>query len=298
MAETIRTIELINDSAIADRDISTTGVINAIDVNQVDGSIMTVESNSDGEYLGRIMVYPQNLELAIEDPKEITSISRGGDLNDTFDARFDHVRRKIWIADTGNNRVIKLDQDSYDTETILDDFIYYPHSIAVNFNIGGVFVKGYTDIEKTDGVIYYLKRSGEEIANFRFNPDNFESSSSSSSESADSSSSSSGENVNSSSSSSSGMIIPSNIPSNGSMAFDYVRSRLWWVDGTKVYLLDVRGMQVKTYNLRVNSLLAVTTVDVDLNTGNALIVGSGYVNQKVVVQMNRDNNQYLGQFNI
>jgi hypothetical protein len=218
-------------------------------------------------------------------------------LFDTQDARFDHVRRKIWIADTGNNRIIKLN-NSYDTDLILDDIVYYPYSIAVNFNNGAIFVKGYSNLAQTDGIIYYLKRSGEEIANFRFNPDNFESSSSSSSESADSSSSSSGYVSETSSSSSTGMIIPPEVPSSRSMVFDYVRSRLWWLDSTKVYLLDVRGQEIKTFDLRSNGFYAVRTVDVDLNTGNAFIVAQDIHEEWSLIQINRDNNRYLGRFNI
>jgi len=300
MSETIKTLELVDNTVIADRDISVNGTIDAIDVNQVDGAIMTVESDSDGEYLGQVTIYPQNLELAIEDPKVITSVSRGGDLNYTTDARFDHIRRKIWIADTGNQRVIKLDRDTYATDLILNDFIYYPHSIVVNFNIGGVFVKGYTNLSQTENVIYYLKRSGEEIANFVFDTDDSASSSSSSSESVDSSSSSSGEysDSESSSSSSSGVIILPDVPSSRSMAFDYVRSRLWWIDGSKVYLLDVRSSQIKTFDLASEGLNSGLTVDIDLSTGNAFIVIKDNLSQWFIAQMNRDNNKYLGRIGV
>jgi hypothetical protein len=82
------------------------------------------------------------------------------------------------------------------------------------------------------------------------------------------------------------------------MAFDYVRSRLWWIDNFKVYLLDVRGMQIKTYNLRPDGYYGTRTVDVDLNTGNAFIVARDIHKEWFLIQMNRDNNKYLGFFNI
>lgn len=294
MSETIRTIELVNDSAITERDLNADAVIDAIDVNQSDGSIMTVESNSNGEYLGRLTVYPQDLRYEGEDVIELTSVDRGGDLYYTLDGRFDHIRRKIWLADTGNHRIVKLNYNNYGTDIILDDLsIYYPHSLVVNFNIGGVFVKGYADEGRTDGIIYYLKSNGDELANFKFTTDDFISSSSSSSDSLDSSSSSSDSFDDESSSSSSGIGNPPPMPSSRSMAFDYVRSRLWWLHDTKVYLLDVRSKQIKTYDLGLQGVLETRTIDLDLNTGNAFVVGV-YTHGTKLYQMNRDNNKYLG----
>jgi hypothetical protein len=304
MTETIKTIDLVNNEAIDDRNISVSAVINAIDVNQSDGSFLTVESNSDGEYLGRVTVYPQDMGLAIENPHILTSVNRGGNLHYTADARFDYVDRKLWIADAGNHRVIKIDINTYDTDLIIDDLIYYPHSLAIDFSTGALFVKGYSDLSATNGIIYYLKRSGLEVANFDFSIEGLASSSSSSS--IDSSSSSSQDNSSSSSSlsfssitsSSSSGEYPPTLPSSRSMAFDYVRSRMWWVNESKVYLLDTRSNQIKSYNLQLNGFYSVRTIDIDLSTGNAFIIARDVHSEWFLVQMNRDNNQYLGKFNI
>jgi len=293
MSETIRTVKLTDNEAIVGRDIAVDSTIDSIDVNQIDGSIVTAESNSDGQYLGRITIYPQNWQLPTVNPTYLTSIPRGGYLNYTLDARFNHVRRKIWIADTGNHRVIKLNRDTYDTDLIVDDMFYYPYALSVNFNNGGVFIKAYADLDREEDVLYYLRSNGEAIVNFKFGRDNLESSSSSSSESADSSSSSTGLSDDSSSSSS-GVFVPPPMPSSRSMAFDYVRSRLWWVDGKKVYLFDVRGKQVNSYNLGAEGYAGTRTIDVDLNTGNSFVIASDVNDEWFLIQMNRDNNKFLG----
>jgi len=291
-ADTIKTVRLSDNSVI--RSWWLEGRVDSIDVNQIDGSIVTSESNVDGQYLGRVTIYPQNISPLFSDTVYITSVSRGGDLNYTLDSRFDYIRRKIWIADSGNHRVIKLNGDNYSTDVISDDLFYYPHSVAVNFNNGGVFVKAYNDLSMSGVSVYYLGSRGEEKVKFSVNNILGNSSSSSSSSSVGNSDSSSSSSMEENSSSSSGSISLPDMPHSRSMVFDYVRSRLWWVSGSKINLLDVRGKQVQVYDLRIDGYFSTRTVDVDLNTGNPFIVASDIHDKWFLVQMNRDNNKYLG----
>lgn len=285
MSETIRTINLTNNTVISDRDITSNQSICAIDVNQVDGSYVVVEPyNSDGSYGGRVVLYPQSLQSS--NSIVFQTFNRVGSLYYPRDAKFDYIRRKIWICDTGNNRVLKLNMDTNQIDLSIDENLIYPYAVAIDLNDGNIFIKGYQLYDLNYGSIRYCKKDGTLLATFFYNKADIESSSSSSSESSG--------NQTISSTSSSGNYPPTNLPSSHSIVCDSTRSRVWWVDGVKIYMMDIRNKQIQTYDVRNDHFYSVISIDIELSTGNAFVVAKDIHGEWFLIQMFRDNNLFLG----
>jgi hypothetical protein len=287
MSETLRTINTSTNDVISDRDIVSPNSVRSICVNQINGSYAVVEPlNTDGTYGGRIVIYPQSLKLEL--PIEIKTLDDVGSLYYPQDAKFDYYENKLWIADTGNDRILKVDLKTNQVDFAISSVIY-PHALAVNYSEGGIFVKGYTDYNMNSGSVSYFRRDSTKVVDFIFNDNDTVSSSSSSSESSLSFSGIS----SSSSSSSSGVVFPE-FPSVKSICYDTGRSRIWWVSGVKVYMADIRNKQVKTYDVGPDLYYGVYSVTIELATGNAFVVASNIHDERFILQFNRDNNQLLG----
>lgn len=298
MSEFISNIDLNANDAISGRNITSTRIVSSINIEQTTGRYCMVQPyNADGSYGGRILIYPQSIALGISGGLEniviLQQFNYYGSLYYPLDAKFDYIRNKLWIVDTGNNRILKVDLSTSQVDMSIDD-LYYPHALAINMNGGSIFVKGFSDFNLTNGVVYYFRKDGLQLAKFEFGHEDLQasSSSSSSSNSSSSSSSSSINPIDTSSSSSSETVIPS-MPSPYSIVCDSTRSRGWWVYGTRVYMADTRNAQIQTYNLASHSFIGTESVDVELSTGNAFVVAKDASNDRFLVQMFRDNNVFL-----
>jgi len=294
MSESVKSLDLNVNAAISGRDITSTRLVSSVDIEQTTGRYLLVQPyNADGSYGGRILIYPQSTQLGLESIIILEQFNYYGVLYYPYDARFDYIRNKLWIADTGNHRVLKVDLATYQVDMSIED-LYYPHALAINMNDGSVFVKGFSNMALANGTVYLFKRDGTQLAKFEFGHEDLQASSSSSSSSSQSSSSSSS-SINpfdTSSSSSSEIVIPT-MPSPYSITCDSTRSRGWWVYGTRVYMADTRNGQVQTYNLINHSYYGTESIDIELVTGNAFVVAKDISNNRFLVQMFRDNNVLL-----
>ena len=285
MPENIKQIDLEVEIVIPERNLQSDRLVSSVDADQVSGRYLLVQPfEADGSYGGRVLIYPQSPQLEINEIVELKEFDRFGSLYYPLDARFDYVRRKIWIADTGNHRVLKVDLDSEVAQLEVADTIYYPHAQAVDVNIGGVFVKGYTSSNRETGIVYYLKSNGSILYSFTYGVNISSGSSSSSSSSSEtlSSSSSSGEEI-----------MPA-LPVASSIAYDHVRSRVWWVANEKIYMADTRNKQVQNYDLTADGFVDTRSIDVELKTGNAFVIAIDVNSDTYLIQMFRDNNVFLG----
>ena len=283
MAEKIRQVNLEDNSILMLRDVSSDREIVSIDIDQTSGRYLTVEPfDADGLYGGRVVIHPSSEQMTINEPVELQfGSSRFGGLYYPLDAKFDYVRRKVWIADTGNDRILKADLDSEGIDIAVNN-IAYPHAIAVNLNNGGAFIKAYTSRNMEFGSVYYYKSSGEQLSAFSYDLRD-----------AVSSSSSSFSGPGSSSSSSMEIVIPL-LPLSSSIVYDHVRFRAWWVQQTKIYMLDEKNNQIQVYDISSDWFFDATSVEIELSTGNAFVVAEDVHAQKYLLQMSRDNNKLLG----
>ena len=279
MTDALKTIDLIKNEGISDRDVSLDRSSYGIHIEQLNGSYAVVEPyNVDGSCGGRILIFPQSPKTGY--PIELQAFDRVGRLYYPRDAKFDYTRKKIWIADTGNNRVLKVDLNSFQVELNIDEGLIYPYALAVDLNTGGIFIKGYRLYDLNYGIVHYFKKEGTLLSTFSFDHASIESSSSSISSSQTTSESSDN--------------CPPEMPSNRSIIFDSSRSRVWWVDGVKIYMADIRNQQVQSYDVRSDNFYAVTTIDVELSTGNAFVTAQDIHGEWAIMQMFRDNNKFLG----
>ena len=276
MTETIINIDINKDLVMAPRSVNHKNEVRSIDIDQTSGKYaVTSPRDENGVVGGNVIIYPQSPQLSdINIPVVLKNFRQVSSLHGPYDSRFDYVRRKLWIADTGNDRVLKVNIDTEEVETIISNIIY-PHAMAANVNRGGVFVKAYSAYEST-GVIYRFSSNGTERSKYEYTLlDDFSSSSSSEGSSPDT--------------------IPP-LPFASSIVFDHVRSRVWWVDDSNVYMVDERNLQVQVYDLAANDTGSLRAIDVELSTGNVFIVGRPISSaiEWVIAQISRDNNKFLG----
>jgi len=281
MSETIRTVDLTDNTITTSRDVIVSIAPQAIDINQTDGTYAVVEPyDSNGGYNGRVVIYPQSPVSQIATSTVLKTFNRVGSLYYPLDAKFDSLRRKLWVADAGNDRVLKINLNTNQADLNIDEGMEYPHALAVDLNTGDIFIKAYENYSLNHGAVFYYKSNGTLISTFSFNNSDLNVSSSSSS-------------FESFLSSSSGTPLPV-LPSSRSIVFDHVRSRVWWVDNIRVYMADVRNKQIQTYDLRNEGLYIDTiSVNVEFATGNALVVAENIHTYRFLIQVNRDNNRVL-----
>ena len=82
------------------------------------------------------------------------------------------------------------------------------------------------------------------------------------------------------------------------MVYDHVRSRLWWVASNVIYMYDDKNKQVKSIRPRDrlnNYFVSLTSLDVELKTGNVFVVAVNIHDDSVIIQVDRDNNGSLAE---
>lgn len=269
MSIQIKTINLTTKSPNYNRDVILNGShIQSVNIYQTDGSFITTYPFDD-----KLIWYPQSPNNAsntlMGQVKIYEEFSGYGNLSFPMDARFDFIRRWLWIADSGNKRVLKIDINK-DTVGKSISNNYFSHSLAININNGDVFVKSIKDSQ--NGIIQQYDSKGIIKNDFQFECNynvGFEDM----------------ENTYA-------FIISNPLPS--SMAFDHVRSRLWWTGDNFVYMADMLNQNIVAYDVSVNSFETVGGIDIDFASGNAFTVARNFVrNQWYVLQMFKDNNSIV-----
>jgi hypothetical protein len=276
MTDTIKTVDLANNVLLSDRDMQDFLGIDSLDVNQVSGEILTTSSDANA-----VTIYPQSLYSA-NASQTFRLFGVAGSLSQPKDAKFDYVRRKMWIADTGNDRVLKASTDkTNDVEVVVDDIFYRPFAIAANVNTGGCFVRAFSDIEEETALVIRLSSNGEEVVRYEYENVGV----------GDSSSSSSLGGSLSSSSSSGDLIVT---PQSNTIAYDHVRHRVWWLHDRRIYMADQRNKQVQVLTLS-STYSGAYAIDVEFETGNAFVTTVDLVHgDSFLLQISRDNDSILG----
>lgn len=254
MTVAIKSVNVNQEIVLNNRTIYTSDWIRSININQITGDFIVTKPLLDG---GTILVYPQtpnHPELSlIGETKTIRSFSGYGNINYPLDAKYDYTRGKIWVADSGNNRVIKANENNFFGEFSIPN-IDTPHSVVPNLNNGGVFIKAFSN--STTGVVYNYSSSGTLISSFTYYDLNGE-----------------------------------DLPLPYTMVFDHRRSRLWWTAQQYIYMMDAYNSQVISYDINTDGCHQTRGIDVDLDSGYAFVVAYGKKNSWFIIQMFRDNNR-------
>lgn len=264
MSMEIRSCKLNSYKYILSRDVNIDDniIIQSININQTDGSFVVTQPLENN---GQVIIYPQSPNNELYETKTYTSFDGYGDLYMPLDARFDFVRRKLWIADAGNQSILKLEINKYSTDLSIDGIIL-PHSIVPEINLGGVFVKGFSGINT--GIINYYSKNGKLNDYFTFPCDlgllstDIEMSSD----------------------------FVRTLPTTSTMIYDHVRWRLWWTAGRFVYMADISSKTIVENDLGAE-YIDTRGIDIDLSSGNAFVIAKRDYGAWYLVQIFRDNNE-------
>lgn len=263
MSISIKSVSLNNEADIVYRSITVSGgkLVQSVNVNQTDGTFVTTEPINQN---GQIVVYPQSPNNPRYEIKTYKTFGGYGSIDFPLDARFDSIRRKVWIADAGNTRAIKVSTNNYKVEQVISNIIL-PHSVVPEVNLGGVFIKGFSGV--STGVIYYHGANGELVDYFTY-------------PCALGKTTTEIEYTNT---------YVKSLPIPSTMAYDPARWRLWWTSGTFVYMIDIRNQQAIQQNL-APIYTNTRGLDIDFDTGNAFVVVNKPNGNWFLVQLFRDNN--------
>lgn len=271
MSRFITSVNINSSSAINQRGIDVPdSYISSINSNQITGDFIVSAPVLNG---GSVIIYPQNpnnpSSSFIGTSKTLTQFSGYGFLSFPLDAQLDYARNKLWIADAGNQRVLKIDFNSYLVDFSITN-ISLPHVVVPNINNGGVFIKGFVNI--TTGVIFYYSSNGILQGSFTYF-DTLD-----------------GATLIPSIEDPYAIVPP--LPS--TCIFDHRRNRLWWTANDNIHMVDLTSNQVIVYNLSSDGYTATRGLDIDLDSGNAFITVYGDGDRWFIIQMFRDNNKILG----
>jgi len=287
------TVDALKESVMSIRNFIIDRHINSIDIDQISGNIIVTNPfDDDGTIGGRIAIYPASNQLQVNQPVYIDGFTQTREfyartLHYPLDARCDYLRGKIWVADTGNNRLIKFDQRTLEMNAVVENQIIYPFALAVDLNTGGVCARGFYGSTNTK-IVMHFNTDGSVMSSFIYENTLAESSSSTSSSSESSLSS----GLSETSTSYSGEVFPA-FPSSKSIVFDSIRNRIWWTNNNKVYMVDESNHQINTYNIDPDWFLTANEVDIDLSTGNAFVIAKNLDGSLYLLQIFKDNNRLL-----
>jgi len=266
MSIQIKTANLVEKTDIPERDVDLNGKhVQSVNIYQTDGSFVTTEP-----YNNRVVWYPQNPNntdnTILGTEKILDSFSGYGYLYFPLDARFDYARRILWIADSGNKRVLKVDINSGSAIDVAENG-YFVTSMTVNINDGGIYVKSIKN--SSTGIIQHYNKIADFVESFEF---------------------SCSYNVTGDDIVDTYSYIFS-IPLPSSIVFDHVRNRLWWIGNTMIYMADTINKNVVSYSIANNGFDSARSIDVDFESGNAFIVAKETETETwKVLQAFRDNN--------
>jgi len=267
MSDLIRTLDLNTDTLITSRDVYQTEVVRSINIDQTNGNFVITKPLNEEQ---PVVVYPQSPDnpsySSIGEIKYLYSIPGFGFLDFVLDAKFDFSRGKLWMADAGNQRVLRVNSSTFRGEIAINNIVL-PCAICPDLNNGGVFVRAFTDVD--NGAIHYYSYSGELITtvNFPISPA-----------------------MSSITINRTAAFIDA-LPLQTSMAFDHIRSKLWWTNQTFVYMMDTKNKQIISKDLSISAYVATKGLDIDASTGNCFVVATSSANQDRVIQISRDNSE-------
>ena len=276
MSEVTRSIDLYHNEIIYGRDNNPGTYIRSVSLHQVDGNFVVTRPLKND-----IVIYPQSPNrntTSIGSPQIIDTLYSFGTFKFPLDAKVDYARNTIWVADTGNNRVLNINY-----KTLLPVFeiqnTIFPYVVTPNENTGGVFVRGF--INTTDGIIYEFSNSGELInqivfkSNFPFSTFTLSQTLAFGYE----------------------MGLPSTVD------YDHVRNRLWWTANNTIYMSDLNNSEIYTYDMPGN-ISNANAIEVEYSTGNTFIgcrpsnIGNYVYPYALIIQMFRDNNRIINTYRV
>ena len=240
--------------------------LHSIDIDQTNGTYITTEPLASPNCLTQYPLNPNNTNYTI---KTVTTILGSLEINFPLDAKIDHTRNRLWIADAGNNRVLILDSRDFSFIGEAKN-ISLPHALAIDLNTGNCFVKAYNSV--TNGVVLEVSLTGKIVSFFEFST-----------------------------------VFPymdltvqrnsnwvESLKKTHSITYDHVSSKVWWVDGTFSFMAETISKTISIYDLSTDGFYGTRNILIDMNSGNAFVLASNISNRWYIVQLNKHNAKFLG----
>lgn len=269
MSDIIRTINIQEGYALNNRDISLNGdYVHSIDVDQTSGDFV---ATMPIKLSGMVIFYPQNPsrpEFSVAgEIKEFTQFYGYGLLNFPLDSKIDYVRKTMWIADTGNNRILRVSLNAF-TVTMAINNVILPYAISVNINDGSIFVQRFVGLNEAE--LRHYDVGGNLIATFLYE-EQFPSGSLD-------------------------VVLTDDfcklLPLVGAIKFDHVRSRVWWTAKSSIHMVDLYNVEHVVQNLS-SEYQASGGLDIDFSTGYAFVAMKNNDGYWQLLQVFRDNNMIV-----
>ena len=121
------------DYSLLNRKLVSTAKALAITVDSLRGDVYSLESSSFGNISIRKNGSVFKIKSDTIDP--VLFLSR--------DIKIDAIRNSLWIADSGNHRVLQVDNEGVILEEYTDNDFLFPITLAFNANTGDFFARAY-----------------------------------------------------------------------------------------------------------------------------------------------------------
>jgi DNA-binding beta-propeller fold protein YncE len=265
MSETINTIDLKNLSLL-NRTVDSVNEVQSIRVNSFTGNFLSCFPIAEDDNTGNIILYPQNPNNSSYTSKTLKEIETYGNLDFPLDACWNPFTKRIWIADSGNNKIVAVNESDYSFIKSINNFTL-PHSIVLNSNNRTLFVKSFSD--KSTQKISQVNTNGDILFDLNV-PGEISS-----------------------------VVISytssylSEMPKYFTMDFDAYRNRLWFCSKAVLYMVDLDTKQIIENDLSTVRLNRLSCVSIDRESGNAFVIiddGTNYYIQQIY----KDNNKSFG----
>tara|TARA_R110000824_G_C15232856_1_gene678970 strand:- start:20933 stop:22765 length:1833 start_codon:yes stop_codon:yes gene_type:complete len=268
MSNEIATVNVNNGSTLGNRSFNLDGdYIAAIDADHISGNFIVAKPIKNG---GTITLYPQNPNVpersVLGEIKDITQFTGYGEMEYPLDVKLDFVRRSAWVADTGNDRVLRVSLNNFGVSLNIEN-ITIPHALAVNPNDGSIFIKAYSSVSR--GVVYHYDNLGNQLSEFYFDY-TFPSGTLDLTLTSD---------------------FAKTMPHSSSIIFDHVKDRCWWTAENKIFMVDIKNKEL--ISQEVVGYQNGAGIDVDFSTGRAFAVFQTDSDDWEILQTDNDNNEIL-----
>jgi hypothetical protein len=258
----INTIDIENGQDL-NRSVTDIDQVQSIKLNKSDGTFFVTYPLLNN---GTIIQYPQNPTSSSYSSTTIKTVEDYGDIDYALDVGVDFFGNNLWIADTGNEKVISIGLIDKVFIREIEGF-ELPHAILVNPNNRNVFIMSFEDVDTKK--LTEIDNKGNILFEFLF-PGNVASLTIERTQQ-----------------------FMKSLPRPFTMDFDSNLNRLWWVGESVVYMMDLDTKQITTQDLQDGSLYNITSISVDKSSGNAFVVIDDIANW-YVQQLYKDNNVAFG----
>jgi hypothetical protein len=173
--EKVRNIDLVEDNALDARDLLVQSPVSSVDVNHVTGEYVVAQPfHCSGGIGGCVTLHSQSSVTGILGDANASSyvfqsIPEHNVLSYPLDAKIDCAHGSLWIADSGNNRALKISLESKNAECTVEELCVFPTCVVPNINTGGAFILGYYNFEVM--AMLHVDASGKQREVFLANHD-------------------------------------------------------------------------------------------------------------------------------